>query len=294
MSSRYRHRLAALAQAALAQGISEAKLEEFFEGTTLRLQSKFPPRAPAVDPQDGAPPQVASKQEPDARREERRAAREAERHAEDLRRKFDGRRATDDHKVRFCKVMGLSAPEVAASNTVQREWSSQDPVERRLRLQAFENNERLLVALELEKKMAQAAHAAELDASRKPLLQRDPNRWELDCTGKPVLVGGPVHHTPVAELQGQVQTMGFDRPMVEGQRVVAGLLDGVELREPGGVALPAPRPPRTLQDEINERSERRRREANAPPVPSLGTDQYMQQLGTKLAATADKVKRGGT
>src|SRR5207237_4145986 len=107
VSIRVRHRLAALAQAALSHGVSEAELEQFFEGTVLRLQSKFPPRRPRVEPQDGAPPPAAAKpKEPPARREERRTAREAERHAEDLKRNFDWRRATDDHKVRNCKVRG--------------------------------------------------------------------------------------------------------------------------------------------------------------------------------------------
>jgi len=163
---------------------------------------------------------------------------------------FDQQASTHEQRERLHKVRGLSPPEPPGPDA--RPWASSDPIARRERVRGWERNEILLSYLEHEAAQTEAARIAKLEGMRKNL-----------------------RNAPIHEIQEQMQRMGFDRTIREGDNtVIAGLLDGVEIRdEPGSFALPPVRGSPTQMDELQARAEQRRRRDEAP-APEPGTDDY--------------------
>jgi len=162
------------------------------------------------------------------------------------------------------------------------------PGERRKLLRGFEENEVYLSYGEHEQAQKEAARVARVEASRKPLLRRDPDVETRDAKNQRVIVQGAVHHDSIAQVQEQVQKMGFDQTVVEGERAIGGLLDGITILEPRSLTPPPVRSSPTLMDEQEAARARRRRQDEAPP-PQLGSDAYTQELAAAGMADATVV-----
>ncbi len=167
---------------------------------------------------------------------------------------------TPDELAGFYAEFGYELGERPAPNTMQRPWNNPDPLARRERLRKAEMNRIAIAQMRREKAAVESARIAKLEAAR--------------MTREKTLAASS------DELRAQADKQG-----VGGY---GGLYEGIEIREPGSFAIPAPRPSRTLRDDQEAARRRKRQEANQPPT-QLGSDAYTQELAAAGMADATVV-----
>jgi len=173
---------------------------------------------------------------------------------------------TPDELAAYCAEFGYELGEKPPANTLVRPWNNPDPLARRERVRKAEMNRIAIEQMRREKAATEAARIARLESMRKN-----------------------VRHEPVGEIRAQVQRMGFDRTVIEGERAIGGLLDGITMIDPGDRMLPPPRvygP--TARDELEAAREQRRRQSSAPPPPMAGSRTYEEMLSDTLANETER------